>query len=146
MRLLAWLLVAAVAASATGPAAAAATSGPIRRATSVLGGKRFTRFVDTGSIGVPSSYDERLHLCRDGRFVFDQVSSLSGVTDPTVTRTTGRWRVISASFSPNGRRGLAHVQGVPERGPSLVIVIATDGRRTTIDGRLVVVGRSDLCR
>jgi hypothetical protein len=140
MRLLAWLVAAAL---VTTSAAAAAT--PIRRATSVLGGKRFTRFVDTGSVGVPSSLDQRLHLCRDGRFVFDQVSSLPGVTDPAVTRTTGRWRVVSASFSRDGRRGRARVQGLPEQGAPLVIVIATDGRRTTIDGNIVDVGRSDLC-
>jgi hypothetical protein len=142
MRLLAWLVAAALVTAS----AAAATPAPIKRAASLLGGARFTRFVDTGSVGVPSSFDQRLHLCRDGRFVFDQVSSLPGVTDPTVTRTTGRWRVISASFSRDGRRGLARVQGVPEQGPPLVIVIATDGRRTTIDGNLVIVGRSDLCR
>jgi hypothetical protein len=140
MRLLAWLVAVGL---ATSSAAGAAT--PIRRATSVLGGKSFTRFVDTGSIGVSSSLDQRLHLCRDGRFVFDQVSSLSDVTDPSVTRTTGRWRVISASFSRDGRRGVARVRGIPEQGPPLVIVIATDGRQTTIDGKLVIVGRSDLC-
>jgi hypothetical protein len=37
------------------------------------------------------------------------------------------------------------VHGIPEQGPPLVIVIATDGRQTTIDGKLVIVGRSDLC-
>ena len=54
---------------------ASASKGSIARATALLNGKRFTHFVETGSIGVPSSYDERLHLCAGGRFVFDEVSN-----------------------------------------------------------------------
>jgi hypothetical protein len=138
-------LLAALAAGADASIAAAeAGDSSIRRATNLLRGKRFTRFTETGSVGVLSSYDQRLHLCSAGRFVLDEVSSLPGVTDPRVTRTTGTWRVVSASFS--GRRARARVRGVPQGGRPTVIVITTDGRRTTVDGKLVIVERSDLCR
>ena len=126
------------------PAGAAASGGKtsIARATALLGGKRFTHFTDTGSIGVPSSYDERLHLCAGGRFVFDEVSHLPEV-GTRVARTAGRWRVLSASFSRG--RAVARVRGVASN-RALVVTIASDGRRTTVGGRPVTVGRSDLCR
>jgi hypothetical protein len=129
------------AAAAAAPTSADATS-PIARATSLLSGKRFTRFVDTGSVAVPSSYDQRLHFCGRGRFVFDEVSNLPEV-GTRVTRTVGRWRVLSASFSRG--RAVARVRGVAS-GRALVVVIASDGRRTTIGGRAVIAERSDLCR
>jgi hypothetical protein len=125
-------------ASLLAPAAAIAQS-PVSRATSLLGGKRFTRFVETGSIGVPSSFDQRLHLCSDGRFILDEVSSVTGER-----RTTGTWRVLAASFRVG--RGVARVRGVPAGGRPVVIVIATGGGRTTVDGNLVIAERSDLCR
>jgi len=132
--------------SAASATAAAPTRGgavsPIARATSLLSGKRFTQFVDTGSISVPSSYDQRLHLCGGGRFVFDEVSHLPEV-ETRVARTVGRWRVLSASFSR--RRAVARVRGVAS-GRALVVVIASDGRRTTIGGKAVIAERSDLCR
>ena len=132
--------------SAASATAAAPTRGgavsPIARATSLLSGKRFTQFVDTGSISVPSSYDQRLHLCRRGRFVFDEVSHLPEV-GTRVARTVGTWRVLSASFSRG--RAVARVRGVAS-GRALVVVIASDGRRTTIGGKAVIAERSDLCR
>jgi hypothetical protein len=121
--------------------AAAAPTGPIDRATSLLSGKRFTHFTDTGSIGVPSSYDERLHLCPGGRFVYDEVSNLPEV-GTRVARTVGRWRVLSARFTRRG--AVARVRGV-SRNRALVVTIASDGRRTLVGGRAVSVGRSDLC-
>lgn len=129
----------ALAVGLAAPAAAAADAGSIARATSLLRGKRFTRFVETGSIGVPSSFDQRLHLCRDGRFILDEVSSITGER-----RTTGTWRVVAASFK--GGRAVARIRGVPKGGRPVSIVIGTNRGRTTIDGNLVVVERSDLCR
>jgi hypothetical protein len=110
-----------------------ASKGSIARATALLNGKRFTHFVETGSIGVPSSYDERLHLCTGGRFVFDEVSNLPEV-GTRVARTTGRWRVLSASFTRG--RAVARVRGVASN-RALVVTIVTDGRRTKIGGRAV---------
>jgi len=131
----------AASATAAVPARGGAVS-PIARATSLLSGKRFTQFVDTGSISVPSSYDQRLHLCGGGRFVFDEVSHLPEV-GTRVARTVGTWRVLSASFSRG--RAVARVRGVAS-GRALVVVIASDGRRTTIGGKAVIAERSDLCR
>jgi hypothetical protein len=125
-----------------GAATAAPEAGPIARATSLLNGKQFTRFVETGSIGVPSSYDERLHLCTGGRFVFDEVSNLPEVGTRSA-RTSGRWRVLSASFTRG--RAVARVRGVASN-RALVVTIVSDGRRTTVGGRAVSVGRSDVCR
>jgi hypothetical protein len=125
-----------------GAATASSEAGPVARATSLLNGKRFTSFVDTGSAGVPSSYDERLHLCAGGRFVFDEVSHLPEAGS-RVARTAGRWRVLSASFSR--KRAVARVRGVSSN-RALVVTIVSDGRRTTVGGRAVSVGRSDLCR
>jgi hypothetical protein len=119
--------------------AAGGGNGAVQRATSLLRGKSFTRFVETGSIAVPSSYDQRLHLCSDGRFVYDTVSSITGAS-----RVTGTWRVVAAAF--RGTSGSARVRGVPDGGASITIVVATRGSRTTIDGGLVIVARSDLCR
>jgi hypothetical protein len=144
LTLLLTVFAAALVAGAAAPAAGASDSGPIGRATSLLRGKRFTRFLDTGSIGVPSSYDERLHLCSNGRFILDQVSNVPDVGDPRVTRTTGSWRVVSASFGRNG--AFARIRGVPQQGRPVTIVIARSPRGTTIDGSAVIVGRSDLCR
>jgi hypothetical protein len=116
--------------------------GGVTRATGLLAGKSFTRFVETGSIGVPSSYDERLHLCSGGRFVFDEASNLPG-SGQRVARTVGRWRVLSASF--RGKRAVARVRGVTSN-RAIIVTIATDGRHTMVGGDAVVVGRSDLCR
>jgi hypothetical protein len=127
----------------TGAAVAAAPTSAeaktaIARATSLLSGRSFTRFTETGS----SSYDQRLHLCQGGRFVFDELSSLPGISN-RVSRSVGRWQVLSASFS--GGRAVARVRGVTAN-RAVVITIASDGRRTTVAGDLVIAARSDLCR
>jgi hypothetical protein len=125
-----------------GAATAALEAGPVARATSLLSGKRITRFVETGSISVPSSYDQWLHLCTGGRFVLDDVSILPGA-GTRVVRTVGRWRVLWASF--DRKRAAARVRGIAN-GRAVVLGIVTDGRRTTAGGSPVIVERSDLCR
>lgn len=135
------LIWGSVGAAAAAPSSADMKS-PIARATSLLSGKRFTRFVDAGSSSVPSSYDQRLHLCGGGRLVLDEASNLPEVGS-RVARTVGRWRVLSASFSRG--RAVARVRGVASA-RALVVVIASDGRRTTIGGKAVIAERSDLCR
>ena len=129
-------------AAVTAAPPSASGKGAVARATSLLGGKSFTRFTETGSIAVPSSYDQRLHLCPGGRFVFDEVSYLPG-TSNRVSRTAGRWQVLSASF--RGGRAVARVRGVTAN-RAVVVTIASDGRRTTIAGDLVLAARSGICR
>jgi hypothetical protein len=126
------------------PAAPTSASGKgaVARATSLLSGKSFTRFSETGSIAVPSSYDQRLHLCPGGRFVFDEVSYLPGISN-RVSRTAGRWQVLSVSFKRG--RAVARVRGVTAN-RAVVVTIAHDGRRTSIAGDLVIAARSVLCR
>jgi hypothetical protein len=134
------LLWGSVGAAAVAPSGVESKSA-IARATALLSGKRFSYFADTGSVGVPSSYDERLHLCARGRFVYDEVSHLPEV-GTRVARTAGRWRVLWARFSRG--RAVARVRGVAQN-RALVVTIASDGRRTVVGGRAVRVGRSDLC-
>jgi hypothetical protein len=131
----------------TGAAVSAAPMGAggksaIARATSMLSGKSFTRFTETGRMAAPSSYDQRLHLCAGGRFVFDEVSDLPGVGN-RVSRTAGRWQVLSATF--NRGRAVVRVRGATSN-RAVVVTIASDGRRTTIAGDVVIAARSDLCR
>jgi hypothetical protein len=132
----------ATGAAITAAPTSASGKGAVARATSLLEGKSFTRFAETGSIAVPSSYDQRLHLCPGGRFVFDEVSYVPGVSN-RVSRTAGRWQVLSASFSRS--RAAVRVRGVTAN-RAIVVTIASDGRRTTIAGDAVVAGRSGLCR
>ena len=129
------------AAAAAAPTSAKGKSS-IARATALLAGKRFTHFTDTGSVAVPSSYDERLHLCPGGRFVYDEMSNLEGV-GTRVARTVGRWQVLSARFERG--RAVVRVRG-EAKNRALVVTIASNGRRTLVGGRAVAVGRSDLCR
>jgi hypothetical protein len=126
------------------PAAQPAPTGALERATKLLRGARFTRFVDTGSIAVSSSLDQRLHLCSNGRFILDQVSNIPDAGEPRITRTLGTWRVVAASFGRTGT--LARVRGIPQQGRPVMIVIARTARGVTVDGSPVSVGRSDLCR
>jgi hypothetical protein len=135
------VLSAAVGIAATAPASAepepvtAAGAKAIRKATKRLGNKQFTRFTESGM----SSFDQRLHLCRDKRFIYDTVSS-SG----DVRRVEGRWRVVSARIRGSAWR--ARVRGTPSGGSGpIAVLIRTNGRRTTIDGNLVFAERSDLC-
>jgi hypothetical protein len=105
------------------------------RATRRLSNKMFTRFTQSGD----SSYDQRLHLCRDKSFIYDTQASGS---DPQ--RTEGRWRVTSARI--RGRNWSARVRGAPEGGGSPVtVVIRVKRGRVTVNGGLVFVNRSDLC-
>ncbi len=121
-------------------AVAASKAKTIKRVTARLAGKSFTRFTQSGS----SSFDQRLHLCRDKSFIYDTVGATDDAGDPDVRRTEGRWRVTSARIS--GNVWSARVRGTPSDGSGAVTVsIRTDGRRITVDGNLVFAERSDLC-
>jgi hypothetical protein len=109
-------------------------AGDKQRATKRLKDARFTRFTESGE----SSFDQRLHLCANKRFIYDTVSS-AGIT----TRTTGRWRVVAASIRRNVWK--ARVRGRIDGGGRVTIRIRTAGGRTTINGDLVIADRSDLC-
>ena len=140
-RLVAFTLAATVllgtAADAPGKASKAQT---IRRVTARLADQSFTRFTESGS----SSFDQRLHLCRNKSFLYDTVGSSSEGGDPDVRRVEGNWRVTSARIS--GRVWSARVRGTPSDGSGpITVTIRTDGRRVTVDGLLVFVQRSDLC-
>jgi hypothetical protein len=144
-------LLAATAAIAASAAPAAArrrhcTSGACaaRHARDLLHGRVLIRFTDTGSISVPSSLDQRLNLCSDGRYVYDTVSNLPDV-GATTNRTTGRWKVLWARFSADGTHGRARIRGMPDNGQQLSILVTTDGHTTRVDGRSVDVHRSDVC-
>jgi hypothetical protein len=130
--------VAVVAAIVIGANAAAEpvvhAAGDKQRATKRLKDARFTRYTESGG----SSFDQRLHLCANKRFVYDTVSS-AGIT----TRTTGRWRVVAASIRRNVWK--ARVRGRVDGGGRVTIRIRRAGGRTTIDGDLVIADRSDLC-
>ncbi|MEA2444617.1 MAG: hypothetical protein QOJ12_1909 [Thermoleophilales bacterium] len=133
----------ATAASPSGEqgAAAAARQSTISRVTARLANKRFTRFTQSGM----SSFDQRLHLCRDKRFIYDTVSSIEGgIVPPDVRRVEGTWRVISGRIS--GKVWTARVRGTPSDGsPPLTVRFRTDGKRVTVDGNLASAERSDLC-
>ena len=123
------------------------TNGPcaVRKARSLLRDRVLIRFVETGSIGNESSLDQRLHLCGGGRFVYDVVSNVPGAAT-TQQRTEGAWRVLSATFSRNGRRARARVRGTPDDGsPALTVTVTVRGSVVRVDGALVAVQRSDLC-
>jgi hypothetical protein len=112
----------------------------IRRAAARLANKRFTHFAQSGM----SSFDQRLPLCRNKHFIYDTVSSTEGGGDPDVRRVEGRWQVVSAHLGK--RVWKARVRGTPEDGSGPITVrFRTNGKRTTIDGRPVIVERSDLC-
>jgi hypothetical protein len=125
---------------------ATANRSDVRRARNLLRGHMFTHFAQTGVLG--SSFDQRLHLCSSGRFIYDTVSYLPEAGTTNVNRTTGRWRVVRAHVARNRRSGRARVRGVPDDGsrPITVTIRVSRGGRTTIDGALVAVDRSDLCR
>jgi hypothetical protein len=150
-RALAIALTGAVAAAAPATPAPAAkkpcTKGPcaVRKARALLKNRVLIRFTETGSIGTPSSLDQRLHLCGGGRFVYDVVSDIPGVST-TSNRTTGVWRVLSARFSRNGRRVRARVRAKPDDGTApLTVRITSDGTTVRVDGAPVIVQRSDVC-
>jgi hypothetical protein len=125
---------------------AAANRSDVRRARALLRGHMFTHFTQSGVLG--SSFDQRLHLCSNGRFIYDTVSYLPEAGTTNVNRTTGRWRVTRAHIARDRRSGRARVRGVPGDGsrPITVTIRVSRRGRTTIDGALVAVDRSDLCR
>jgi hypothetical protein len=147
-RLLLAAVLAALAAGATADVAAAGcTHGACarHRAHKLLADRVFIRFTDTGSIGNPSSLDQRLHLCRDGSFLYDSVSYIEA-TGTSSQRTTGRWRVRSAHLSRNGARGTARVRGTPDGGgPKTTVRIKWTRHGARLDGAEVIVDDSDLC-
>jgi hypothetical protein len=127
-------------------APASAGGGAVRRARALLRGHMFTHFAETGTLG--GTFDQRLHLCSSGRFIYDTVSYLPEAGTTTTHRTTGRWKVLRAHIARNGRSGRARVRGVPRGGgrPLKVTIRVSRSGRTTIDGVVVAVDRSDLCR
>jgi hypothetical protein len=117
----------------------------VRKARALLKNRVLIRFTETGSAGTPSSLDQRLHLCAGGRFVYDVVSDIPGVST-THNRTIGAWRVLSAHFSRDGRRVRARVRGTPDDGsPPLTVRITSDGTTVHVDGAPVIFQRSDVC-
>ncbi len=123
-----------------GPAAGAASAATVRRARRLLAGRMFTRF--TGSLISGNSFDQRVHLCANGRFISDTVSSLPEVGS-TVRRVRGRWRVLSAAF---GRRiWRATVRSYPDGGGRLTLSLRYDGRQLRVGGVLWAIASSDLC-
>lgn len=123
-----------------GPAAGAASAATVRRARRLLAGRMFTRF--TGSLISGNSYDQRVHLCPNGRFISDTVSSLPDIGS-TVRRVRGRWRVLSAAF---GRRvWRATVRSYPDGGGRLTLSLRYDGRALRVGGVLWAIASSDLC-
>jgi hypothetical protein len=107
-----------------------------QRATGLLNGGRYTHFV--------GGFDQRLHLCTNGRFIYDTVSGGGEGTEPQVNRTEGTWRVESASSSGNVIS--ARVVGFPDGGvPPIAVTFRYDGRIVTVDGNLWIAERSDLC-
>ena len=104
-------------------AMAASKAQTIKRVQARLADKSFTRFTQTGS----SSFDQRLHLCRNKSFIYDTVSS-SEFGDPDVRRVEGSFRVLSARIK--GRVWSARVRGTASDGSgSLTVSIRTDGRK-----------------
>jgi hypothetical protein len=131
-------------AGGTGAAPAVAAKKPSqatlkKQATKLLRGNRYTRFVGSVTGG---SFDQRLHLCKSGRFIYDTVSN-PGEGDPDVRRVEGRWTVTSATHK--GNVWTAKVRGTPDNGSALTVRFRKQGKRVTIDGNLVIADRSDLC-
>ncbi|MGH2967760.1 MAG: hypothetical protein ACRDK0_01665 [Solirubrobacteraceae bacterium] len=123
------------------------TKGPcaVRKARALLRDRVLIRFVETGSIGNESSLDQRLHLCGGGHFIYDVVSYIPGLA-ASQQRTEGDWRVLSATFTRNGRRARARVRGTPDDGsPALTITVTANGSIVRVDGAIVTAQRSDLC-
>ena len=58
----------------------------------------------------------------------------------------GRWRILSARFSRDGRHARAKVRGTPDDGSTpLTVKIRADDGVVRVDGNPVIVQRSDLC-
>lgn len=107
-----------------------------QRATGLLSGGRFTRFA--------AGFDQRVHLCTNGRFIYDTVGAGPDGGDPDVRRTEGTWSVEAASSAGNVLT--ARVRGLADGGqPPLVVTFRYDGQRVTVDGNLWIAERSDLC-
>jgi hypothetical protein len=126
------------------PSIAGGATSAAQRARDLLRGHLFERFTETGVLG--DTLDQRLHLCSDGRFVYDSSSYLPDTGTTTDERTTGRWRVVWAHFGHHSAS--AQVRGVPDRGgPAIRVTISIDRRgQVRVDGLLVIVSRSEECR
>jgi hypothetical protein len=117
-----------------------------KRATHLLADKVFIKFTETGSIGNPSSLDQRLHLCATGAFIYDSVSYIEETGSSSLQRTTGTWTVRNAHLSRNGKRGSAKVRGEPDGGgPATTVRIRWKNGLVRVDGAEVSAGQSDLC-
>ena len=110
-----------------------------------MGFRAGSRQSETGTIGNPSSLDQRLHLRRGGHFIYDSVSDFPGVST-TTQHIEGDWRILSARFSRNGRHARAKVRGTPDDGSTpLKVKVTADEGVVRVDGNLVIAQRSDLC-
>jgi hypothetical protein len=125
---------------------AAGSKSAITRARNLLQGHVYIRFTQMGTLG--NSLDQRLHLCSNGRFIYDTVSDLPETGTSVSTRVAGRWRVLSAQFARHGLGASARVRGVPNDGSApLTVHFSRDTHGTIeIDGKPVDVQRSDQCR
>jgi hypothetical protein len=136
MRTLIALLLAALAVTGT---ATASERDDRRKARKQLADKVLIRFTESAT----ASLDQRLHLCRNGDYVYDSVSDIPEV-GTTVQRFTGTWKVVSARFKKG--KTTAKVRGMPDDGSAPTTVkITFDGSTTRLDGAAVIVERSDLC-
>src|SRR4051812_13191291 len=117
-----------------------------QRARHLLADRVFIKFTETGSIGNPSSLDQRLHLCADGDFIYDSVSYIEETGSSSLQRTTGSWTVRRAHLSRSGKRGTARVRGVPDGGgPATTVTIRWKNGGVRLDGAEVSAESSDLC-
>lgn len=102
------------------------------------------------------SFDQSLHLCANGRYIYDTVSYVGGAgyTNPNAGSFHGDQNTQRVSGGPGaccrrlGRHGSgsARVREWPDGGGRPVTVtIATNGRDVTIDAVAHAATRSDLC-
>jgi hypothetical protein len=117
-----------------------------KRATKLFADRVFIKFTETGSIGNPSSLDQRLHLCAGGNYIYDSWSYIEETGTSSLQRYTGTWRVRKARMSRNGKRGSARVRGKPDGGgPATTVKITWTRSAARLDGAEVIVQQSDLC-
>jgi hypothetical protein len=148
MKLIAAAVFAALVFTAPAEAADHCTSGKCARTRvkHLVADRVFIKHTETGSIGNPSSLDQRLHVCRGGDFIYDSVSSIEATGTSSLQRTTGTWTVRKAHLSRNGKRGKATLRGEPDGGgPATTVRIRWKSGMVWVDGAAVIAGESDLC-